>query len=121
MLPLRLAASPYTSQFAAHARLGAELDPAVNLRPSASTPILTPGGKHRPSTREQLAPLSDSRGARRMRALQEQFELPAVGEASRRRLVESLTQHREQRTRWRHRPDHGAALRRRAAGSTASP
>ena len=64
MLPLRLAASPYTSQFAAHARLGAELDPAVNLRPSASTPILTPGGKHRPSTREQLAPLSDSRGAR---------------------------------------------------------
>ena len=121
MLPLRLAASPYTSQFAAHARLGAELDPAVNLRPSASTPILTPGGKHRPSTREQLAPLSDSRGARRMRALQEQFELPAVGEASRRRLVESLTQHREQRTRWRHRPDHGAALRRRAAALDGPP
>ena len=119
--PLRLAASPYTSQFAAHARLGAELDPAVNLRPSASTPILTPGGKHRPSTREQLAPLSDSRGARRMRALQEQFELPAVGEASRRRLVESLTQHREQRTRWRHRPDHGAALRRRAAALDGPP
>ena len=121
MLPLRLAASPYTSQFAAHARLGAELDPAVNLRPSASTPILTPGGKHRPSTREQLAPLSDSRGARRMRALQEQFELPAVGEASRRRLVESLTQHREQRTRWRHRPDHGAALRRRVAALDGQP
>ena len=120
MLPLRLAASPYTSQFAAHARLGAELDPAVNLGP-ASAAILTPGGKHRPSTREQLAPLSDSRGARRMRALQEQFELPAVGEASRRRLVESLTQHREQRTRWRHRPDHGAALRRRAAALDGPP